>query len=144
MEGESTKRLRPRTLLLQVIGESCKICGSKSQLELDHIAPLSKGGIDHFSNLQTLCRSCHYEKHSCQSREYRYQKKYHREEFEKDENKREKAAEYAFHRAIIDTVEDNLVHAIIEYSPKTYHPAPLYWAPDFTDRALKLIVWKVT
>lgn len=30
--------------------------------EIDHIKPLSAGGLDHISNLQLLCKECHYDK----------------------------------------------------------------------------------
>lgn len=40
----------------------CKICGSKEsdgvKLHVDHIIPISKGGLSNESNLQTLCDTC--------------------------------------------------------------------------------------
>jgi 5-methylcytosine-specific restriction endonuclease McrA len=41
----------------------CLSCGRSSKedgvlLEVDHIIPRSKGGSDHMSNLQTLCKKC--------------------------------------------------------------------------------------
>ena len=36
----------------------CKLCGSKYDLEVDHIFPISKGGKSTFDNLQTLCHRC--------------------------------------------------------------------------------------
>lgn len=41
---------------------TCQICGSRKQkknLEVHHIIPLSNGGIDHPTNLITLCLHCH-------------------------------------------------------------------------------------
>lgn len=43
-------------------GERCKRCGSRHNLEIDHIVPISKGGKSTYDNLQTLCHSCNMEK----------------------------------------------------------------------------------
>lgn len=43
-------------------GNRCLRCGSQEQLSLDHIVPLSKGGTNDESNLQTLCRRCNSSK----------------------------------------------------------------------------------
>lgn len=43
----------------------CKKCGKKqyqTDLEIDHIIPISKGGKTEYNNLQTLCRKCNKEK----------------------------------------------------------------------------------
>jgi hypothetical protein len=39
-------------------GGRCCICGSKENLEFDHIIPISKGGATTFRNLQLLCHNC--------------------------------------------------------------------------------------
>jgi 5-methylcytosine-specific restriction enzyme A len=40
----------------------CVCCGRSAadgvKLEVDHIIPVSKGGTNHFDNLQTLCADC--------------------------------------------------------------------------------------
>lgn len=36
----------------------CLKCGADENLQLDHINPISKGGENTISNLQTLCRKC--------------------------------------------------------------------------------------
>lgn len=42
-------------------GYKCTYCGtsgSDSELEIDHIIPVSKGGSNHIANLTTACRKC--------------------------------------------------------------------------------------
>ena len=38
--------------------KACLKCYSTNDLTIDHVIPLSKGGDNHHSNLQLLCRSC--------------------------------------------------------------------------------------
>ena len=42
--------------------ERCRKCGSRRNLEVDHIYPISKGGKTEMSNLQTLCHRCNVKK----------------------------------------------------------------------------------
>ena len=44
----------------------CVWCGSKENLTCDHIIALKDGGTNDYSNLRTLCRSCH-EKHNIEA-----------------------------------------------------------------------------
>lgn len=43
-------------------GGRCCYCGSKENLEFDHIIPISKGGATTFRNLQLLCKNCNIKK----------------------------------------------------------------------------------
>ena len=47
-----------RVAVLLRDGARCRKCRSATQLEMDHIIPVSKGGKTEESNLQTLCRRC--------------------------------------------------------------------------------------
>ena len=44
--------------------QTCESCGSKQNLEVDHIIPVSRGGTSDRENLQALCRSCNRRKHN--------------------------------------------------------------------------------
>lgn len=69
---QSVKRKRthiPRGLRKEVFKRdnyTCKECGAKKSegatLHIDHIIPISKGGTDELSNLQTLCADCNLNK----------------------------------------------------------------------------------
>lgn len=45
-------------------GNRCCKCGSRYNLEIDHIIPISRGGKSTYDNLQTLCHRCNAEKGS--------------------------------------------------------------------------------
>lgn len=42
----------------------CVVCGSFSNLSVDHVKPLSKGGTNEASNLQIMCRKCNSRKNA--------------------------------------------------------------------------------
>jgi 5-methylcytosine-specific restriction endonuclease McrA len=42
----------------------CVVCGSKNQIEMDHIIPVSRGGTNSEGNLQPLCKKCNLSKGS--------------------------------------------------------------------------------
>ena len=51
-----------RFVVFQRDHERCVKCGSRRNLEVDHIYPISKGGKTEMSNLQTLCHRCNVRK----------------------------------------------------------------------------------
>lgn len=46
---------RQKEIVKKRDGNKCVKCGTTSDLTVDHIIPLSKGGTDDFANLTTLC-----------------------------------------------------------------------------------------
>ena len=60
-----------RTFIFNRDGNKCLCCGSILNLAIDHINPISKGGENKISNLQTLCKSCNSKK-SDNYKDYRY------------------------------------------------------------------------
>ena len=51
-----------RAAVLVRDGARCRRCRRATNLEMDHIVPVSKGGRTEEANLQTLCRSCNRRK----------------------------------------------------------------------------------
>ncbi len=65
-----------RTLRIQILNEvrqyilerdvsqrqSCGKTAQQASLQVDHIFPLAKGGVNDLSNLHTLCQSCNLAK----------------------------------------------------------------------------------
>ena len=43
-------------------GRRCVFCGSVCDITIDHIIPVSKGGLSRSGNLQTLCLPCNIKK----------------------------------------------------------------------------------
>jgi len=46
----------------QLRNKPCFYCGSKERLTLDHIVPISRGGVHSIGNLVTACKSCNSKK----------------------------------------------------------------------------------
>lgn len=58
---------RLRHFVFERDGYRCKECGATNKettLHVDHIKPVSKGGTNDPSNLQTLCEKCNLAKHT--------------------------------------------------------------------------------
>jgi hypothetical protein len=51
-----------RSVIYKRDGHACLKCGSVEKLTIDHIIPITKGGTDFISNLQTLCLFCNISK----------------------------------------------------------------------------------
>jgi len=41
---------------------TCQYCGSKKELTIDHVIPVSRGGKSNFENCVTACKSCNTKK----------------------------------------------------------------------------------
>lgn len=48
--------------LALILNDPCSYCGSTRDIEIEHIAPISKSFDDSWSNLATACRSCNASK----------------------------------------------------------------------------------
>jgi 5-methylcytosine-specific restriction endonuclease McrA len=47
-----------RSAIFERDGYACEMCGSGTDLTVDHVVPESSGGHDDSENLRTLCRGC--------------------------------------------------------------------------------------
>lgn len=50
--------------LLYRCDKKCLACGSKRRIEMDHVIPLSQGGMNLITNIQPLCKKCNRSKHT--------------------------------------------------------------------------------
>lgn len=65
MQGKISREPIPEEVRFAVWrrdGGKCAKCGSKENLEFDHVIPLSKGGSNTVRNIQLLCEKCNREK----------------------------------------------------------------------------------
>ena len=58
--------------LHKIYNSNCWACGSKENISLDHVIPLSKGGTHSVGNMLSLCRSCNSSKSNRFLSEWRY------------------------------------------------------------------------
>lgn len=56
----------------QKLGDKCRYCGAplSGGGEVDHIVPVSRGGVNSADNLTLACRSCNRDKHSKTAEEF--------------------------------------------------------------------------
>jgi 5-methylcytosine-specific restriction endonuclease McrA len=59
----------------RLYSQPCFFCGSRENISIDHIIPISRGGYHGIGNLQTLCKSCNSSKHNKTMAEWIYKSK---------------------------------------------------------------------
>ena len=84
----STKYKQLRKAILKRDDYTCAYCGQEATT-VDHIIPISKGGVDHESNLTSACATCNYGKKDRDAKTFS-EKKY-AERFTKIKNKNDMA-----------------------------------------------------
>ena len=70
MKPSQKKKLRQQ--VLERDGGRCLTCGATTDLTIDHIVSLARGGSDEIDNLQTLCRSCNSRKNAGEGKRGKY------------------------------------------------------------------------
>lgn len=58
----SGRRAKVRAAMIELYGDACLMCGTTESIEVDHIVPVSMGGLLVIENVQPLCRSCNSSK----------------------------------------------------------------------------------
>lgn len=53
---------KTRNEVLIKFKHTCVYCGATDNLQIDHIYPVSKGGVSQIKNLQVLCKKCNIKK----------------------------------------------------------------------------------
>jgi 5-methylcytosine-specific restriction endonuclease McrA len=62
--GSVVVKIKDWIYLLNLFGNKCLNCGSQSNIQIDHVVPLSVGGAHAIHNLQPLCGKCNNSKKS--------------------------------------------------------------------------------
>lgn len=53
--------LQLRTRFLR-FNNACAYCGSTAEIQIEHVLPISKGGLHHINNIVPACKACNYSK----------------------------------------------------------------------------------
>jgi hypothetical protein len=63
-DRRASRRISDETRAMVIVrdGGRCRRCRRATNLEIDHVVPISKGGSSEETNLQTLCRRCNRRK----------------------------------------------------------------------------------
>jgi len=61
-ESASKYNAKHRDYFLTKLGAKCNACGTEDRLGLDHITPITNGGLNEESNIQILCNRCNSSK----------------------------------------------------------------------------------
>jgi 5-methylcytosine-specific restriction endonuclease McrA len=73
----AARRAKARAFLItakdsrRIMSQPCAECGAGENLHLDHIVPISRGGLHSVGNLQMLCQRCNLSKNSQLTVEWR-------------------------------------------------------------------------
>jgi 5-methylcytosine-specific restriction endonuclease McrA len=57
----TSQQLQQRFALFE---NSCAYCGRSGKVSIDHVMPLSKGGLDEHSNIVPACKTCNSSKNA--------------------------------------------------------------------------------
>ena len=113
----STKYRELRKAILKRDDYTCSYCGQEATT-VDHIIPISKGGVDHESNLTSACTTCNYGKKDRDAKQFA-EKKY-AERYTKIKNKNDFFAHDA-----------TRTHSLISFSPRDFG---VFEAPIFEEK----------
>lgn len=71
LRGQSSFTVEQLNTLLKLQNGHCSYCDSSDELQIDHVVPLSRGGLNIITNIQWLCRFHNQSKHDLTDNEYR-------------------------------------------------------------------------